>query len=118
MSIESLVHVEIEARLKQMRDMDTESDEYKVLADSVMKFIDRANEMENLSIRIKENDLKEKQFEEDRKSKKWDHGIRITSIVAPLTFALIGAFGFSVIERTDIISSSPARRFMERILRV
>ena len=117
MEIESMVHLEIEKLLNQMKDLNADSDEYKAIEDAALKLIDRANEMENLNIRIKENDLKEEQLKDDRKSKKWEPYLKIAGIAVPPTVALIAGCVYSVLERTEI-TGNPARKFLERALRL
>lgn len=118
MNIENLVDVEIRSCLGKLKELDPASDEYKAISDSTLKLIDRKTKMEELDLQLKEIELKEKQSNEELSDKKWDHILRGVGIALPPTVALVAAFGFSVLERTEIVTSTPAREFMKRALRL
>lgn len=111
MEIEKMVQDEIQSLLEQMNGLDPVSEEYKAAADAATMLIDRTVKMEELHI-------KEKEIVEARKDHVWDRVLRGASIVVPPTIALVAAYGFSVLERTENVSSTPAREFMKRVLRL
>jgi hypothetical protein len=111
MKIETMVQDEIQSLLEQMNGLDPTSEEYKAAADAVTMLIDRTVKMEELHI-------KEKEIVEARKDHVWDRILRGVGIALPPTVALIAAFGFSVLERTENVTSTPAREFMKRALRL
>lgn len=111
MNIETQVHKELKELFDKMEALEPATDEYKAIEDVALKLLDRATKMEELSIKTREMD-------EARKDRKWDHFLRGFGIALPPTIALIAAFGFSVLERTDTVTSSPAREFMKRALRL
>lgn len=111
MNIETMVRKEIHDRLEEMSSLDPASAEYKAAMDAVTALIDRTNKMEELHIKSKEVDSA-------RKNQVWDHVLRGVGIALPPTIALVAAFGFSVLERTENVSSTPAREFMKRALRL
>lgn len=118
MNIETMVHVEIQERLEAMSNLDVDTDEYKANMDAVLKLVDRASKMEELNIKDKENEIKLKQMNEDRKDRRIKNVLTAAGIVVPPAVALLGAWGFSIIERTEIIAGSAPREFMKRVLRV
>jgi len=111
MDVETMVQKEILARLEEMRDLDPASEEYKATAEAVAMLIDRKTKMEELHIKTKEMD-------EARKNQVWDHILRGVGIALPPTIALVAAFGCSILERTENMTSTPAREFMKRALRL
>lgn len=111
MDIETKVRKELMVLFERMENLDPASDEYKVVEDAAVKLLDRAAKMEELSIKIREMD-------EIRKDRWWERGLRAAGIMIPPAIALIAAFGFSVLERTDTVTSTPAREFMKRALRL
>lgn len=118
MNIETMAHAEIEDRLMQMSKLSPSEDEYKAIADVTLKLIDRATKMEELNIQNKEYELKLMQMKEDQKDRKWDHVLRGVGIALPPTVAIVAAVVFSVIERTEIVASTPTKEFMKRALRL
>lgn len=118
MNIETMVHVEIQRNLELMRKLDQHTDEYKEVAEETMKLMDRAAKMEELNILHEEQKLKLKQIDEDRKDHAWEHFLKGLGIVLPVTVACVGAFGLSVLERTEIVTSTPAREWFKRTLRL
>lgn len=111
MNIETMVQNEIRSLLKKMSELDPASEEYKAAADAVTMLIDRTNKMEELHIKSKEID-------DARKNQVLDHILRGVGIALPPTIALVAAFGCSILERTDNLTSTPAREFMKRALRL
>lgn len=118
MNIETKVYEVIDERIKKMEELDPTTDEYKANADVALKFIDRATEIEKLHIEEEANRQKLQQMEDDRKDRFVRNILTGLSIAVPPTVALIAAFGFSVLERTEIVASTPAREFMKRALRL
>ena len=111
MNIESMVGLELQKQLELLSTMDPATDEYEALEDEILKLMDRMMRMEELNI-------EHKKIDEDRKARRWDHLLRGIGIALPPTVALVAAFGFSVLERTEIVTSTPAREFMKRALRL
>ena len=111
MNIETMMHSEICARLELMGKMDPATEEYQAIAEPTLKLIDRATKMEELNIKLKE-------MAETRRDRIWDRILRGVGIALPPTIALVAAFGFSILERTDSVTSTPAREFMRRALRL
>ena len=118
MNIESMVNVEIQRNLELMRKLDQNTEAYQEVAEETLKLLDRAAKMEELAIQREDQELKLKQMKEDHKDRVWDHVLKGIGIAVPPTVALVAAFGFSVLERTDIVTSTPAREFMKRALRL
>lgn len=118
MNIETKVYEVIDKRIKKMDELDPTTDEYKANADVALKFIDRATEIEKLHIEEEANRQKLQQMEDDRKDRKVRNILTGLSIAIPPTVALVGAVVFSIIERTEIVSSTPTREFVKRALRL
>lgn len=79
MKNEALLHEEIEAGFKKLSELEKGSDEYKTLADSLGKLIDRAVDIDRLNY---EHDDKQKQFEEDKKDRWIKNGVAIFTAVS------------------------------------
>lgn len=118
MNIRTLVDVEIEERLEQMSKLEPESEAYKANSDAVLKLMDRSLKMEELDIQSKENEVKLAQIIEERQAKKVDNWLRFAGIAVPAGVAFIGGLVFSVIERTEVNTSTPTKEFLKRILRL
>lgn len=118
MSIETKVHVEIERRLNNMKDMDPTTEEYKANNDAVAKLLEKAAEMERIHIEQQNYELNLKRMEEERTDRKVKNGLTALGIVIPPTVALIAGFAYSVMEREVITTSTPAKELLRRALRL
>ena len=117
-SIENLVYVELQNRLEQMGNTQPTTEEYKANMGAATELMEHAEKMEALHIQRKEQELKEKQMEQDRKNRKWDRFVDVARITIPPVVALGAACVFSVVERTEIVSGSAPREFLKRALRL
>ena len=111
MNVETKVQEEILTRLEELQGLDPASDEYKAVVEAIATLIDR-------KIKIEEIHIKEKEISEAHKNQIWDRILRGAAILVPPTTALLAGFALSVLERTENVTSTPAREFVKRALRL
>ena len=123
MNIETLTHEEIVRELEKLHELEVGSDQHRAGVEATAKLIDRAIEMERLSVES-EDKLKSREFEHEMKLKQ-ARDERIDRIVKNcLTgVSIIGGFGLTVwgslkswkFEETGTITSGPGRKFMSAL---
>lgn len=118
MSIETKVHVEIERRLNDMKDMDPTTEEYKANNDAVAKLLEKATEMERIHIEQQNYELNLRRMAEDLTDRKVKNGLTALSIIIPPTVSLIAGFVWSIVEREEITRSTPVVEMIRRSLRL
>lgn len=113
MTMETLLNGEIENRFVDLSGLDVSSKEYSTAVDSVTKLMDRRLEIE----KIEESAAQaEKQMKEDRKSRVVKSCIDVGSVVLPLAVTIWGACISLEFEKTDTVTTSIGKKFMEKLI--
>ena len=123
MTIEKLLHEEIENEFKDLANLERGSDEYKTTVDGLTKLVDRAIKIDELNIdeqnkidsRETEANLKQQQIDNERKDQKVRNGISIAGIVIPVAVTIWGTIKTLKFEQEGTITTNAGREFMKRI---
>lgn len=123
MTIEKLLHEEIENEFKDLVNLKLGSDEYKTTVDGLTKLVDRAIKIDELNIdeqnkidsRETEANLKQQQIDNERKDQKVRNGISIAGIVIPVAVTIWGTIKTLKFEQEGTITTNAGREFMKRI---
>lgn len=121
---EMLLHTEIETELKELGKMELGSDAYRGTVDGLAKLMDKAIEMERLTIenrdkieaRANDEDLKLKQMDEDRKDRIAKNLIGIAGIVIPTAVTIWGTIKSIEFEKEGTITTIMGRGFINKLL--
>ena len=96
MSIPTLLEVEIEDQFEHLSKVEFGSEQYKAGVDGLTKLLDRSMEMNKLEYEAEEgrknqeidNEFKQKQMNEEKKSRWVQHAISVASIILPTISAV------------------------------
>lgn len=113
MSIEHLLHAEIENRLQQLGGMDPGSDEYKSTIDGTAKLIDRAIEIDKFN---NECDEKVKSREIETKDRLTKNIISGAGIIIPTAVTIWGTLKSLKFEETGTVTTAIGRGFINKLL--
>lgn len=113
-SIETKLHMEIEAELDKLDGIeDKTGDEFKEVSDNVVKLMDRAIEMEKLGYEIEKFQA---QMREDQKDRLIKNCIAAAGIVIPVGLTVWGTLVSMKFEETGTITTAIGRGFINRLL--
>lgn len=123
MTIEKLLHEEIESEFKDLVNLKLGSDEYKTTVDGLTKLVDRAIKIDELNVdeqnkidsRETETNLKQQQIDNERRDQKVRNGISIAGIVIPVAVTIWGTIKTLKFEQEGTITTNAGREFMKRI---
>lgn len=123
MTIEKLLHEEIESEFKDLVNLKLGSDEYKTTVDGLTKLVDRAIKIDELNVdeqnkidsRETEANLKQQQIDNERRDQKVRNGISIAGIVIPVAVTIWGTIKTLKFEQEGTITTNAGREFMKRI---
>ena len=124
MEIETLLHKEIQSNLKLMDAMGKDSEEYKQLAETTAKLIDRAIDMEKIHAdsdekdknRASETALKKAELDGERKDRIARNGISIVGILLPIAVTIWGTKKSFEFEKEGTITTIMGRGFLQKLL--
>lgn len=119
MNIETLAHEEIVRELEKLNDVEVGSDQHRTGVDAVTKLIDRAIEMERLSVeteeKVKRTELEEKKVKDERVDRIVKNCLTGISIVGGFGLTVWGSLKSWKFEETGTITSGPGRKFMSAL---
>lgn len=124
MEIETLLHKEIVRELNELGGMDVGSDAYRAAVDGSAKLLDRAIELEKITVesqekaenRETENELKLKQMKEDRIDRWVKNGLSAAGIVLPIMLTVWGTKRSFEFEKEGTITTIMGRGFIQKLL--
>lgn len=124
MENEKLLHEVIEGCLENLRDTDANSDEYKTIADTTAKLLDKAIEIDKLNVEHEEQvqkletetNLKREQLDEEKKDRWVKNGLTAFSVVSGLVMTYWGTKKTFKFEETGTITSMPGRNFINKAM--
>lgn len=122
--LESLLHTEMADEFDALSKMDKGSEPHKTMVDGLVKLLDKAIEIDKLNneheekIREQkfENDLKLKQFEEDKKDRLIKNCLTGAGILLPLGVTIWGTLKSIKFEETGTITTIMGRGFIQKLL--
>ena len=122
--LEKLLHEEMEFEFDKLTNMDAGSEQYKVTVDGLTKLMDRAIEIDKLNIeheketetRKFENDLKIKEFEEEKKDRLVKNCLTGAGIVLPLVGTVWGVLKSLKFEETGTVTTIMGRGLFQKLL--
>lgn len=104
---------EIDTRFDDLESFDVSSKEYTDGVNNVTKLMDRAIEIKKIETTAAQA---EKQLKEDRKSRVVKNCIDVGSVVLPLAVTVWGACISWEFEKTDTVTTSIGKKFMEKLI--
>lgn len=124
MSIETMLHAEIESQFEGIKDVEMGTEEYKTSVDGLAKLMDRAIELKKIDIehedkqkaRNDEYTLKTCQMNDENKDRKIRNGIAIAGIVIPTVVTIWGTFKTFKFEETGTVTTMLGRGFINKLL--
>lgn len=124
MSIENLLHREIQRDFEKLEELEVGTDEHKVAVDEMTKLLDRAIEMEKLGAEREDRlvnqkndeEFKRKQFEEEQLDRWIRNGIAVAGIVIPTLVTIWGTKKSFEFEKDGTITTIMGRGFINKLL--
>ena len=124
MNIEEMLRVEIKSELETLKTIELGTDTYKATVDGVTKLVDRAIEMERLSIESQEKveareieaELKLKEMDEERKNRWIQNGIAVFTVIASTAVTVWGTVKSIEFEKEGTITTIMGRGFINKLL--
>lgn len=125
MSIESLLHTEIESEFDKLSTMEPGSEKYRTAVDGLAKLMDKAIEIEKVDIDCKdkaaaresEQALREQQMREDRRDRIVKNILSAAGVVLPLVVTIWGTTVSLKFEETGTITTQAGRSFVQKLFR-
>lgn len=124
MSIPTLLEVEIEDQFEHLNKVEFGSEQYKAGVDGLTKLIDRSMEINKIEYEAEEerknreidNEFKQKQMDEEKKSRWVQHAISVASIILPIAAAVWGTKASFKFEETGTITTVMGRGWINKLL--
>lgn len=124
MSIEALLHDEIETDFTKLMDKEPGSDEHKAIVDELTKLMDRAIELkkveddcnEKAAARESERAMKLQQLEDDKKDRLVKNILGAAGIVLPLIVTIWGTKVSLKFEEEGTFTTVMGRGFINKLL--
>lgn len=124
MSIEALLHEEIEKEFDELSRMEAGSEKYKATVDGLVKLVDRAIEMnkyenefqDRTDGRKAEDEFKKKQFEDEKRDRLIKNIIAVATIAVPSAITIWGTLTSLEFEKTDTVTTIMGRGFINKLL--
>ena len=125
MKNETMLHEEIQSEFEELKKIEVGSDKYKTAVDGLTKLMDRAIEIDKLSVGAEERldarnidaELRQEQLEADVKDRKVRNVISLAGIVIPTAVTIWGTLKSLKFEETGTITTNAGRNFINRIFK-
>jgi hypothetical protein len=108
MDIETRFHERITADLEKLNTLEVGTDEYKARLDTIMKFTDRAIEIEKIHV---DDEDKTKRRKDERLDRWIKNGISVITIGGQVLLVVWGTLKCLKFEETGTITTGPGKRF-------
>ena len=123
MSIPTLLEVEIEDQFEHLSKVEFGSEQYKAGVDGLTKLLDRSIEMNKIEYEADEvrknreidNQFKQKQMDDEKKSRWVQHAISAASIILPIVAAVWGTKASFKFEETGTITTVMGRGWINKL---
>lgn len=124
MNVETLLYEVLEEGFNELNDMSNGSDERKAKVDELVKFMDRAIEMEKIDVDCKnkekalENEqiFKQQQMIDEKRDRLVKNVISVAGVVLPLAVTVWGTIASFKFEKEDSISTIMGRGYIQKLL--
>lgn len=124
MSIEALLHDEIETEFETLRDIEPGSEKYKTTVDGLTKLMDRAIELHKVEndcadkeeTRKSEELLKQQQMKDEKKDRWVKNAISVGGVVLPLLVTIWGTKVSLKFEEEGTFTTIMGRGFINKLL--
>ena len=113
MEIRELLNDRIQDELAYLGGIDANSEEYTKTVDGVTKLLDRAIELEKISI---EDARRVETIDDERKDRKVKNCISVASIVVPVAVTIWGTLKSFEFEKEGTITTIMGRGFIQKLL--
>lgn len=119
--------VDLEDRLADLEEIKLKQDELKLKQkqaedDYTVKQeelkLKQKQEEDDYTVKLKEQEQQQKQLEEDRKTHNRDQFWRFVGIATPPVVAAFMGYGLFILERSEMLASTPTRDFWKRALKL
>ena len=126
MSIDTMLHDEIQDELNGLSKIELGSEAYKVTVDGVTKLLDRAIEMNKADAEASERadnreieiELKREQMVDDKKDRFVKNFLTALSIGGGFALTIWGANKSWKFEETGVVTNGPGKEFMKKLFRM
>ena len=124
MTIETSLHEEILNGFDDLNRMERGTETHKTTVDELTKLLDRSMEMNKLEYEAEEgrknreidNEFKQKQMDEEKKSRWVQHAISMASIILPIAAAVWGTKASFKFEETGTVTTIMGRGWINKLL--
>ena len=120
MRIETLLEEEIQDEFDALNEMEKGTDTYKATVDGVTKLMDRAIEIQKLNTeaenRVKDDDLKQKQLNEERIDRLVKNCLTAAGIIIPTVVTVWGTLVSFKFEQEGTVTTIMGRGFINKLL--
>ena len=125
MKNETMLHEEIQSEFEELKKIEVGSDKYKTAVDGLTKLMDRAIEIDKLSVSVEDRrdtrdvdaELKQEQLEADVKDRKVRNAISLAGIIIPTVVTIWGTLKSLKFEETGTVTTNAGRNFMNQIFK-
>lgn len=124
MSIKSLLNEEIKDQIENLSQETPGTEEHKIAVESLAKLLDKSIEMDKLDIeyqdkyecREAETELKQRQFEDERKDRRVKNILTGVSIIGGFGLTIWGTCKSLKFEEEGVVTSIVGRGFIQKLL--
>jgi hypothetical protein len=124
MSIETLLHEEIQDEFEELGKMEVGTEKYKTAVDGLTKLCDRAIELEKLKTEMElkqdqqnvDAELRAEQLKDERKDRVVKNSLTAAGIVIPTAVTIWGTLKSIKFEETGTITTIMGRGFIQKLL--
>lgn len=124
MSIETLLHEEIQDEFEELGKMEVGTEKYKTAVDGLTKLCDRAIELEKLKTETElkqdqqnvDAELRAEQLKDERKDRVVKNSLTAAGIVIPTAVTIWGTLKSIKFEETGTITTIMGRGFIQKLL--
>lgn len=123
MNVKDMACDEIKTDFENLKEVELGSEEFKTSVDGITKLMDRYIEMEKHDDEVKareidrkfDQELKRKQARDERIDRWIKNGLTLLGVLIPAGVTLWGARKSWKFEETGTVTSTPGRKFMDRL---
>ena len=126
-TIKDKLDAEIGLELDQLKNLDMNSENYKIAVDCVSKLIDKRNDMDKFDLETRKQDLseqmelhkinKDKELNDyNKKDQIIKHAISVGSIIIPVFVTIWGTYKTLKFEETGTVTTIMGRGFINKLI--
>lgn len=122
--IKRILREELQSEMKDLSKIKVGTDEHKAAVESIVKLMDKYNELEKLDLEAEQRDkdrehdkcFKQQQLDQEKKDNRWKNRITIAGIAVPAVLTVWGTFKTIKFEETGTITTIMGRGFVQKLL--